>query len=209
MNPLPKKDLIVLVADKNMEFAIKGILTRHQALGIREVSYDLYVHPERDPGCLNRGHDFVSSFAKSHACAMVVMDRDGCGRESCSPEILEVEIESRLSTSGWAGHTAIVITPELENWVWSDSPHVDILLGWANKTPSLKSWLVEKDFWKVGETKPHAPKEALEAAIRVTRKQRSSSLYYDLATRVGLGGCTDRAFVKLRENLRNWFSVDL
>ena len=50
MSPVPQKDLIILVADKNMEFAVRGILTRLEALGIRDITYDLYVHPERDPG---------------------------------------------------------------------------------------------------------------------------------------------------------------
>lgn len=35
-----EKDLVVLVPDKNTESAVKGILTRPQALGVREVSFD-------------------------------------------------------------------------------------------------------------------------------------------------------------------------
>ena len=35
MNPVsPKRDLIVLVADRNMEAAIDGVLSRHASLGI-------------------------------------------------------------------------------------------------------------------------------------------------------------------------------
>jgi hypothetical protein len=32
MNPESRKDLLVLVADKNMEFSIKGVLERTEAL---------------------------------------------------------------------------------------------------------------------------------------------------------------------------------
>ena len=35
--------------DENMRFTMKGILSRAPSLAIRTVSYDLYVHPQRDP----------------------------------------------------------------------------------------------------------------------------------------------------------------
>ena len=38
------KDLVVLAADKNMEFAVKGILGRFRSLGIREITVDFRVH---------------------------------------------------------------------------------------------------------------------------------------------------------------------
>jgi len=46
-----QKDLVVLVADKNMEFAVKGLLPRSQSFGINPLAYDIHVHIERDPGC--------------------------------------------------------------------------------------------------------------------------------------------------------------
>lgn len=57
-----QKDLVILAADKDTEFTLKGILRRHQSLGIRQPSYDLFVHPHHDPGCLRTGHDFLRSF---------------------------------------------------------------------------------------------------------------------------------------------------
>lgn len=200
------KDLVVLVADKDMELTLRGILARGKSLGIRDVSFDLYVHPERDPGCLNRGHDFLRPFSRSHGRALLLHDHEGCGRErSDSPEDLEGAIEKRLAQSGWAEAAAIVIGPELENWVWSDSPQVDVVLGWENRTPSLKRWLADRGDWKSGQPKPMAPKEAMEAAIRVVRKQRSSSLYADLAAKVSFERCSDRAFLKLKSVLQGWF----
>ncbi len=207
MNAPHAKDLVILVADKNMEFAVRGILTRRDALAMRELSFDLYVHPERDPGCLKRGCDFLRPFVESHAHALILFDHAGCGQESLTPEELESGIESQLAQSGWTSCAAIVIAPELENWVWSDSPHVDAVLGWADKTPALKNWLIDNGHWVVNELKPQAPKEALEAAIRFVRKQRSSSLYSDLGEKVGLQRCSDRAFVKLKDALKSWFSV--
>ena len=54
-----RKDLILLVADKNMEASLRGLLSRFQSRRFRQVAFDLYVHPERDPGCLLRAHDFL------------------------------------------------------------------------------------------------------------------------------------------------------
>jgi len=44
------KDLIVLVADKYMQFAMDGGLNRPESLGIRRISLDLRQHPGRDGG---------------------------------------------------------------------------------------------------------------------------------------------------------------
>lgn len=34
------KDLVVLTADKNIEGALRGLLSRPQSLGLREISYN-------------------------------------------------------------------------------------------------------------------------------------------------------------------------
>jgi hypothetical protein len=44
------KDLALLVADKNMDFALRGILQRHESLGIRAVTYETQLHAGRDGG---------------------------------------------------------------------------------------------------------------------------------------------------------------
>ena len=50
--PAPaRKDLVVLVADKNMEFALRGLFSRTPSFGIHPVTADVFVHPEKDPGC--------------------------------------------------------------------------------------------------------------------------------------------------------------
>lgn len=202
-----RKDLIVLVADKNMEFTIKGLLGRHRSFGIREIKSDIHVHPERDPGCRVRGHEFLRPFSSRYDHALVIFDREGSGREQISREALESEIEQHLSGSGWDDRaTAIVIDPELENWVWSDSACVDNCLGWFEEEPDLRTWLQRKGFLEEGQIKPHRPKEAVEEALRFVSKPRSSAIYYDLAKQTPFENCIDSAFNKLRIVLRNWFS---
>lgn len=202
------KDLVVLVADKNMEFAVRGILGRFQAIGIREISPVFHVHPEHDPGCLLRGHTFLSLFVNQYKHALVVLDHDGCGQEKSTRTALEDEIESRLCQSGWGDRaSAVVIDPELEAWVWSDSPNVDYVLGWQNRTPALRPWLKGSGFLPTNKSKPIRPKEALDLALKIARKPRSSSLYLQLAQKVNLMGCIDSSFVKLVSILQKWFLV--
>jgi hypothetical protein len=204
---VPKKDLVVLSACHNGEYAIRGILSRYRSLGIREVTADFYVHPAHDPGVRTQARDFLRPFVQTHERALVLMDRQGCGRDELTRANLEEQIEEALQSVGWTVVAAIVIDPELEAWVWSDSPHVPAELGWAAREPDLRSWLQDptRGFLTPGQVKPARPKEALEAALREARKPRSSGLYRQLARLVSLDRCTDPAFLKLKEVLRLWF----
>lgn len=203
---LRRKDLILLVADKNMGASLKGLLSRFQALGFRRVIFDLYVHPERDPGCLLRGHDFLRPFAGLYERALVLLDRSGCGREAAERSVLESQLEERLGKSGWEDRAAaVVISPELENWVWSDSPHVERALGWERGPAPLRSWLQDKGLLEAGAAKPTQPKEAVELALKTVRTPRSSSIYLELARSVSTDRCTDPAFLKLKRCLQAWF----
>ncbi len=199
-------DLVVLAADKQMESAIRGLLRREAALGIRTPSFDVFVHPERDPGCLTHAHELLRPLSTRYARALVMLDRLGSGKHELPCEVLEKDIEDRLCRSGWGDRAAaIVLDPELEVWVWSKSLHVDRILGWEGRTPDLWTWLREKGFLLPGHVKPQRPKEAMEEALRVARKPRSSAIYRDLAESVSLARCTDRAFTKLRQLLASWF----
>jgi hypothetical protein len=206
MTPVNTKDLVVLVADKNMQFSIQGLLSRPEDLGMRPVAFDLYVHPDRDPGCRRSGHDFLRPFHRSHAKALLMFDRAGGWSETISRDELESEAGQLLRRNGWEERAAaIVIDPELEAWVWSDSPVVVETLGWKDRTPDLRAKLEENGFIRAEQAKPDRPKEALEFALRLARKQRSSSIYAELAKRVDFRSCIDPAFIWFREVLQAWF----
>lgn len=202
-----QRDVIFLVADRNMEAAVRGLLSRRKSLGIRSLDAVVRTHPEKDPGCCLRAHDFLRAFRNRYSRAIVIFDREGSGREQVGREAIEADLEQRLAANGWADRArAIVIDPELENWVWSDSSEVDNALGWAGQAPGLRPWLVEKGFLQHGQTKPGRPKEAMEAALRLVRKPRSSAIYGELAERVSFRRCSDSAFLKLTTTLQAWFS---
>ena len=204
-----ESDLVVLVPDKDMESAIAGLLSRPQALGIRQMKFKIYVHTTgHDSGCLRDSHNFLRSMTNLYAHALVLFDRFGCGQEEQSRESLEQIVEQRLSDSGWDDRAAvIVLDPELEIWVWSNSPHVDRCLGWKGKQPKLRHWLCSQGLWPENKLKPSDPKKAIEQALRKVQKPRSSSLYEQLAKAVSLQGCTDRAFAKFKEVLQRWASA--
>ncbi len=201
-------DVIILVPDRNIEYAIRGILARRQSLGIRAVTTELHTHPAHDPGCFANSAEFLQFAVRKSEHALVVFDHHGSGQDQTMDRTaLEADVEQRLSAAGWAGRcAAVVIAPELENWVWSTSPHVDTVLGWSNRTPPLRDWLQQQGYWTAHDTKPKHPKEALLAAIRAVGKSRTSKLYADLAGKVGFNQCTDEAFAKLCRVLRKWFS---
>jgi len=199
------RDLVILVADNDAELAIRSMLSRHQALGTRPIKWDTYRHPERDPGCRLQGVEFLRTFTRTHAHAILLFDREGCG-STASREEIEGKLERALEKSGWGGRSAaVVLDPELEIWVWSRSPEVDVVLGWADREPKLWDWLGENGLRGQDEEKPRRPKEAMQGALREVRKPRSPSLYQQLAQRVSLTRCTDPAFKKLREVLQTWF----
>jgi len=202
-----RRDLILLVADKNIEHAVKGLLSRPEALGIHPIASDVIPHPERDPGCLLRAPEFLRSFRQRYRHALVLLDREGSGRDETSRLELEADLEKRLSGDWVQRSAAVVLDPELEAWIWSDSPHVESVLGWQGRTPDLRSWLVESGFCKEKVAKPARPKEAMEKALRLAGKPRSSALYLQLAREVSFQRCLDPAFGKFKQTLQSWFPI--
>jgi len=201
-------DLVILVPDRNIEYAIRWILARRQSLGIRAILPDIHTHPAHDPGCFANGPEFLQFAVKKAAHALVVFDHDGSGQEhTMDRSAMEADVERRLAAAGWEGRcAAVVIAPELENWVWSTSPHIDAVLGWSGRMPPLRAWLQQQGHWAANDAKPKQPKETLLAAIRAVGKSRTSKLYGDLAGKVGFNQCTDEAFAKLCRVLCEWFS---
>lgn len=202
------KDLVLLVADTDAKAALCALLTRPPALGIRNITADVFVHPEHDPGVFLRAENLLRQFLQSHRYAMAVFDREGSGREELSPQELEEDLKRRLSGSGWGDRArAVAIDPELEAWVWSGSRHVAHALGWSGPG-ELHRWLTAHGFVNPCApqgTKPSRPKEAMEAALHQARVPRSSAIYADLARKVSVERCRDSSFCRLRDTLRQWF----
>jgi hypothetical protein len=205
---IARKDLLVLVADADIEQTVQGLLSNPGRLGIRPIRWDIRRHVDRDPGCARRSVEFLRPFRNQYTHALVVFDHEGSGREMIAREELESTLEGELAQNGWQVDAArvVVLEPELEAWVWSSSPHVAAVLGWSD-WESLRQWLVAHALLEPEATKPARPKEAMLAVMHQHRLPRSASRFRKLAERVGHGGCRDPSFNKLREVLRAWFGA--
>jgi len=172
-----RKDIVILVADRDIESSLKGILSRTESLGIRRISFDIFIHRRRDPGCLTGGSEYLRTFVQLYNHAL-----------------------------GWGSRAdVIIIEPELESWVWSASPEVANSIGWHGRAGELKPWLSAKGFWADDTPKPSHPKEAMEAAMREVQLTRSAAVYKRIAEKVSLNQCSDPSFLRLKKLLREWY----
>ncbi len=200
------KDLVCVVADKQIRAAIEGLLQRPSALGIRRVEAEILLHPTHDSGCYANPADILRTARRDAKHALIVLDYAWDGVPAASGAELEERIAERLGRTGLAGWAVpVVIEPELETWVFSDSPHVPEVLGWKGPSSTFRKTLEERDLWKAADAKPADPRAALEYILKRTGRSRSSSLYRRLAGRVNTAGCRDRAFLRLKGLLQDWF----
>lgn len=178
------------------------------SLGIRPLGVEYLRHPRHDPGCFLQAPDILQPYQLRAAHALVVFDREGCGREELTAEQIESDLATRLSESGWGPRSrAVAIDPESEIWIWSDSPKVDEGLGWANRKPALREWLRSRQLLAPDPTKPGAPKDAFRVALREVGQKASASVFARLARQVSLDRCDDPSFSRLRSCLTEWFGT--
>ena len=85
---MTRRDLVVLAADKDMEHALRGLLSRHKSLPIRQIAFDIFVHPQHDAACATRGVPFLSPLSQRYQHALLILDHEGSGRETMSPDDL-------------------------------------------------------------------------------------------------------------------------
>ena len=205
-------DLIVLVADADMEQTLRTLLARRtEALGIPPVRFKVHRHHRRDPGVFGDAPNFLRLYLRRARYALVLLDREGSGQEHrLTAEEMEADLEDRLRRNGWKPvksrprAVAVVLDPELEVWVWSRSPHVAEVLGLSQR--ELQRFLAD---WPLASSgKPQRPKEAMLAALRLSGRPRSPRVFQELAERVSLRG-GERAFDKLRRALRTWFATEV
>jgi hypothetical protein len=200
------RDLVVLTACQHSKFAVKAILGRTHSLSIRAIDANFIVHPESDPGCFNTSHTLLRSQINEYRYALVIFDREGSGREQLTALQIANKVRTQLEQNGWDDRAAVVvIDPELEAWVWSDSPHVDRILGWDGRIPPLRTWLVDSGHTLTVKGVPVRPKEALQAALQESKLRHSSAIFDQLGRSVSLDRCGDKSFRRLCVALRTWF----
>ena len=151
---MSRKDLVVLVADKDMEHALKGIFERPKALGIRTIEPEILVEAQHDAACAQRGVPFLSMFSTDYHYGLLMFDHKGSGREQISPQELQEDLNAEFRRTGWEERAkAVVLAPELEAWVWGASYPTGDLNGSAVRSISSRSR------WRCSDTIPsYAPR---------------------------------------------------
>jgi hypothetical protein len=209
------RDCVFLLADKNMEAAFIGFLTRdgfHFSLEIQQFNFDplldiIVDEMGNDPGVYTRAHEFLRSYQRTHRHAVIVLDNAWEG----SPGITAIEdnISQNMRATGWDENdfTVIAINPELEVWILQDSPVVEKAFRFQQNI-SLRKWLEQKRLWDASELKPADPKKAVEDTLRISRTPRSSAIYRQITSRISVKGCLDPAFQKLCTKMRQWFAIE-
>lgn len=209
-------DLLFFVADTNMREALAGFLERQAVdsiVGCRPFAFDprrdiKVAAGQNDPGLYTRATELLQPLRADYRHAVVVVDEEWDG--SPGADVIERRIEEHLRAAGWdeSDGLALVVCPEVDNWLWSDSPHSAEALGWQSWT-ELSAALTENGWLTTGKLKPQRPKEAAEWALRngSGKARRSSSLYRKVAASVSVRRCTDSAVEKLLATLCRWFPV--
>ena len=160
------KDLVILAADKDLEHALKGLLARPAALGIRAVEADIFVEPQHDPACALHGVEFISNFSRQYRHGLLMFDHKGSGMETTDPRVLQKSLNERLAHSAWGERAkVIVLAPELEAWVWNDSPHIDQVAGWKNRNPGLRPWLIDKGWLRGGRGEAYPAQRCFQRGV--------------------------------------------
>lgn len=211
------KDLLFLVADKTMGEAVAGLLDRdqvHRIIGCRHFTFDSrrdikVAVGENDAGLYVRANVFLRYLAAEYRHAVVIVDEEWDG----SPGVgaIEERLRAHLVDAGWSADAALalVVCPEADVWLWSDSPHSATVLGWPSWL-ELRPALEEQGWLAPGQTKPNRPKEAAEWTLKNAERKapRSAALYRQIASSVSIKRCEDAALERLLNALRAWFPAE-
>ena len=208
-----KRDCLFLVADGAMGNVVDGFLSKGHfegRLGCKQFKFDFdkdVLEAPRlgmgaDGGVYKHCHSMLqeNGYMETHDRLVVICDQQ-FGSENPAVEV-RTNILETLRKNGWGNDRAdvVVIDPELEVWIWQDSPHVQLAIGFRD-IGSLREALKKAGSWPEGENKPNEPKELFQKLCRQYRTPYSSALYRDIVEKVSVAGCRDPAFLQLLSTL--------
>lgn len=204
------KDLLLYVADADAQAFLNSLLNKPFALGIRQITFDIERHPQRDSGMVQSGSELTRMKKGKYQKALLTWDHHGSGRDhKQSPEQVRDEIQSKLNSYTWSDNSSITIfVPELEQWLWYCENALISYCGISEN--DLNTWLADradKLGKPVGLLKAEQPKELFEYVMRERLKRTISPRDFAEIGKIagvnGLMGCG--SFSSVIEVLRAWF----
>ncbi len=127
-----KRDCMFYVADLNMAETFKGFLTRpqfHQSLGCAAFAFDPLADIKHAAGIADSLHTqagfLLRDVQTTHKKLVVAQD---CAFDGSPGQATILNnLTKQLVLVGWATEDFLVlaIDPELEQWIWQDSIHVE------------------------------------------------------------------------------------
>lgn len=210
------RDCVFFVADKTMRETFLGFLGREDRgnqLGCGAFEFDpgedlFFAAGQNDPGLWTRANELVRPFLTTHHKAVVALDCAWNGSPG-QAAILEC-ISQQLQDSGWDTNRFVVIAinPELEEWIWQDSPILEKELRHSGPA-SLRLSLAERGLWPANQSKPPSPKEVFLQIQEENRVKKSSAVFKRIAAAVPIAACTDPEFKRLIAQLQAWFPAEI
>lgn len=204
------KDLLLYVADADAQAFMNSLLNKPIALGIRQITFDIERHPQRDSGMVQSGPELTRMKKGRYQKALLAWDHHGSGRDhKQSPEQVRNEIQNKLDSYTWSENSSVTIfVPELEQWIWYCE---NALLTYCGiSSDQLNTWLADRSGSlgkPVDVLKAERPKELFEFVMRERlRRTISPRDFAEIGNHAGivrLMGCD--SFRSVVDVLRSWF----
>ncbi len=210
------RDILFYVADGNMKEAIRGFMERaglEQRVGCGPITFDArrdikVAKGQNDPGVYTRAAELLRPFVGEYRHVVVIVDEEWEG--SPGADEIRTRLQAHLAAVGWADTgLALVVRPEADIWLWTDTDHTAQALGWPgwselSQALRAENWLEEESI------KPERPKEAAEWALKNGGEniKRSSALYRRVTSKVAVSRCTDDSVEALIATLQACFLRD-
>jgi hypothetical protein len=111
----------VFTADADAQAMVRSILARPQGIGIRATTSEVRRHAGRDSGMIKDGPELIRTLNLKNQFHKVILIWDYDGSGSTSHTQSRNDIRLRLRQVTWEDRSeAVVIVPELEEWLWHD-----------------------------------------------------------------------------------------
>jgi hypothetical protein len=206
-------DLFVLVADSDAEALLGAVLKRPRLLDVRQITFDIRRLYSRDSGMVKEGPEIARMMVNKsdHSRLLLVWDHHGSGWDNRPTIDAACKIQDRLDGTTWSDRSAaIVLVPELEEWIWQHPLDLARPLGLNDaEFAQLLPAIPRHNDWVFERCTTDAPKELFGALVYHQKKRRPLPEDFE---RIGSTARlrrwnTSHSFQTFVNVLRKWFPI--